>query len=106
MVQSNPIIQGDRKTLICGSLRSSSTKISINSFQYLRDNKLSPATSKDIGRMGQESSTPVDESTPPQTLNARSIEAIASYIKEGRAKKIVLMVSLLLNPIPITLIVV
>ncbi len=47
--------------------------------------------------MGQESSTPVDESTPPQTLNVRSIEGIASYIKEGRAKKIVLMVSLLLN---------
>lgn len=56
--------------------------------------------------MGQESSTPVDESTPPQALNARSIEAIASYIKEGRAKKIVLMVSLLLNLIPITPIVV
>ncbi|KAI4111003.1 MAG: hypothetical protein LQ339_001005 [Xanthoria mediterranea] len=49
--------------------------------------------------MGQESSTPVDESTPPQTLNVRSIEGIASYIKEGRAKKIVLMVSLLLDPI-------
>ncbi|KAL9595439.1 MAG: hypothetical protein Q9179_004980 [Wetmoreana sp. 5 TL-2023] len=41
--------------------------------------------------MGQESSTPVDESTPPQTLKARSVEAVASYIKEGRAKKIVLM---------------
>ncbi|KAL8674000.1 MAG: hypothetical protein Q9168_001585 [Polycauliona sp. 1 TL-2023] len=41
--------------------------------------------------MGQESSTPVDESTLPQTLSARSVEAVASYIKEGRAKKIVLM---------------
>ena len=44
--------------------------------------------------MGQESSTPIDENTPPQTLNARSIEAVASYIREGRAKKIVLMVCL------------
>ncbi|KAL8738761.1 MAG: hypothetical protein Q9181_000516 [Wetmoreana brouardii] len=41
--------------------------------------------------MGQESSTPVDESTPPQTLKTRSVEAVASCIKEGRAKKIVLM---------------
>ncbi len=53
--------------------------------------------------MGQESSTPIDETTPPQTLNDRSIEAVASYIKEGRAKKIVLMVSLLNNPIPTTI---
>ncbi|KAL8677910.1 MAG: hypothetical protein Q9186_005692 [Xanthomendoza sp. 1 TL-2023] len=44
--------------------------------------------------MGQEASTPVDESTPPQTLNARTIDAVAAYINEGRAKKIVLMVSL------------
>lgn len=43
--------------------------------------------------MGQESSTPVDESTPPETLKARSLEAVASYISEGRARKIVLMVS-------------
>ncbi|KAL8993785.1 MAG: hypothetical protein Q9169_006090 [Polycauliona sp. 2 TL-2023] len=41
--------------------------------------------------MGQESSTPVDETTLPQTLNARSIEAVASYIKNGGAKNIVLM---------------
>ncbi|KAL8873642.1 MAG: hypothetical protein Q9174_000920 [Haloplaca sp. 1 TL-2023] len=41
--------------------------------------------------MGQESSTPVDEDTPPQTLYARTLDAVASYIKEGRAKKIVVM---------------
>ncbi|KAL8728145.1 MAG: hypothetical protein Q9166_005595 [cf. Caloplaca sp. 2 TL-2023] len=41
--------------------------------------------------MGQEASTTVDEATSPQTLNARTVEAVASYIKEGRAKKIVLM---------------
>ena len=44
--------------------------------------------------MGQESSTPVDENTPPQTLHGRTLDAVASYIKEGRAKKIVVMVSL------------
>ncbi|KAL8721773.1 MAG: hypothetical protein Q9225_001622 [Loekoesia sp. 1 TL-2023] len=41
--------------------------------------------------MGQEASTPVDESTPTQTLSARTVEAIASYINEGRARKIVVM---------------
>ncbi|KAL8805933.1 MAG: hypothetical protein Q9223_003905 [Gallowayella weberi] len=51
--------------------------------------------------MGQEASTPVDESTPPQTLNARTIDAVAAYIKEGRAKQIVLMVSLIMgDPCP------
>ncbi|KAL8781096.1 MAG: hypothetical protein Q9213_006154 [Squamulea squamosa] len=44
--------------------------------------------------MGQESSTPVDEAIPPQTLSARSVEALASYIKEGRPKKILLMPTL------------
>ncbi|KAL9031538.1 MAG: hypothetical protein Q9196_000433 [Gyalolechia fulgens] len=43
--------------------------------------------------MGQESSTPIDENTPTQTLNARTLEAVASYIKEGRARRIVVMVS-------------
>ncbi|KAI9732788.1 MAG: Sir2 histone deacetylase Hst2 [Cirrosporium novae-zelandiae] len=41
--------------------------------------------------MGQEESTPIDESVPPQTLEARTIEAVAKYIKEGRARKIVTM---------------
>ena len=43
--------------------------------------------------MGQDSSSPIDESTPPQMLRDRSIESVAQYIKEGRAKKIVVMVS-------------
>lgn len=41
--------------------------------------------------MGQETSTPVCESTPTQALEARTVEAVASYIKEGRARKIVVM---------------
>lgn len=50
--------------------------------------------------MGQEASTPVDESTPTQTLSARTVEAIASYINEGRARKIVVMVSQLAGRTP------
>lgn len=43
--------------------------------------------------MGQDESRPmVDESTPPQTLDDRSIEAVAKYIKDGQAKKICVMV--------------
>ncbi|KIX92990.1 uncharacterized protein Z520_11263 [Fonsecaea multimorphosa CBS 102226] len=42
--------------------------------------------------MGNESSTPVDEATPPTTLYARSIEAVAQYIKEKDVKNIVVMV--------------
>ena len=42
--------------------------------------------------MGQEVSTPVDAGTPTQTLDARTVEAVASYIKAGRAQKIVVMV--------------
>ncbi|KAL8833988.1 MAG: hypothetical protein Q9170_003990 [Blastenia crenularia] len=41
--------------------------------------------------MGQEASAPVDESTPTQTLSARTLDAVASYIKDGRAQKIVVM---------------
>ncbi|KAI9701792.1 MAG: Sir2 histone deacetylase Hst2 [Candelina mexicana] len=41
--------------------------------------------------MGQESSTLVDESTPPQTLKSRTVESVARLIKDGRAKKIVVM---------------
>ncbi|KAL8954030.1 MAG: hypothetical protein Q9222_000152 [Ikaeria aurantiellina] len=41
--------------------------------------------------MGQESSMLVDESTPPRSLADRTVESVASYIKEGRAKRIVLM---------------
>jgi len=53
--------------------------------------------------MGQEVSSPVDESTPPRTLEARSIDAIATYVKTGRARNIVVMVGLTsshLNHVP------
>ncbi|KAK5119480.1 hypothetical protein LTR85_007580 [Meristemomyces frigidus] len=42
-------------------------------------------------RMGNEESTPVDESTPPRTLSGRTLEALAEYIKSGKASKIVVM---------------
>ncbi|PVH94190.1 NAD-dependent deacetylase sirtuin-2 [Periconia macrospinosa] len=42
-------------------------------------------------KMGQEESRMVDENTPPETLESRSLEAIAKYIKDGRAKRIVVM---------------
>ena len=42
--------------------------------------------------MGQDQSLPVDESIRPQTLRARSVEAVAKYILSGRAKKIMVMV--------------
>ncbi|KAI9880018.1 MAG: Sir2 histone deacetylase Hst2 [Pleopsidium flavum] len=41
--------------------------------------------------MGQEASTPVDESTPPLTLKSRTVESVAEYIKDGRAKRIVVL---------------
>jgi NAD-dependent histone deacetylase SIR2 len=43
-------------------------------------------------KMGNEESRVVDPDTPPQTLNARTVEALAQYIKDGRAKQIVVMV--------------
>jgi len=46
--------------------------------------------------MGQEASTHVDESVPPQTLHDRSVDAVAKLITEERARKIVVMVSLAL----------
>ena len=42
--------------------------------------------------MGQEASTPIDESVPPESLESRTLEAVAKYIKDGRAKQIVVMV--------------
>jgi hypothetical protein len=44
-------------------------------------------------KMGNEESRVVDPDTPPQTLKARTVEALAQYIKDGRAKQIVVMVS-------------
>jgi NAD-dependent histone deacetylase SIR2 len=45
------------------------------------------------GKMGQDESRVVDADQPPQTLKARTLEALAQYIKDGRAQKIVVMVS-------------
>lgn len=42
--------------------------------------------------MGNESSTLVDEKTPPSVLEARNIEAVAKYIKEKPVRRIVVMV--------------
>ncbi|KAL2355198.1 NAD-dependent histone deacetylase SIR2 [Cryomyces antarcticus] len=41
--------------------------------------------------MGQESSSPVDEATPPRTLQSRTLEGLAGYIRDGRAKRVVVM---------------
>ena len=49
--------------------------------------------------MGQEQSSPVDDSTPSRTLRERSVDAVAQYIKDGGAKKIVVMVSLSYNSV-------
>ncbi|KAF2199511.1 NAD-dependent deacetylase sirtuin-2 [Delitschia confertaspora ATCC 74209] len=53
--------------------------------------------SKDTGRgkgkgrkMGQEESR-VDDNTPPQKLSSRNLEGVAKYIKDGKARKIVVM---------------
>ncbi|KAF2823058.1 NAD-dependent deacetylase sirtuin-2 [Ophiobolus disseminans] len=42
-------------------------------------------------KMGNEESRIVDANTPTQTLKARSLEALAEYIKDGRAQQIVVM---------------
>ncbi|KAF2088465.1 silent information regulator protein Sir2p [Saccharata proteae CBS 121410] len=41
--------------------------------------------------MGQEESTIVDDSVKPETLESRTVDAVAKYIKDGRAKRIVVM---------------
>lgn len=50
-------------------------------------------------RMGQEESRMVDDKTPPETLESRSVEAIAKYIKDGKVKRIVVMVSAIVTAI-------
>jgi hypothetical protein len=50
-------------------------------------------------RMGQEESRMVDDKTPPETLESRSVEAIAKYIKDGKVKRIVVMVSAIVTGI-------
>lgn len=42
-------------------------------------------------QMGNESSTPVAEDVPPATLYARTIEAVADYIKRNNVKRVVVM---------------
>lgn len=41
--------------------------------------------------MGNESSTPVSEDVPPVTLQARTIEAVADYIKKHNVRRVVVM---------------
>ncbi|SMR54725.1 unnamed protein product [Zymoseptoria tritici ST99CH_1E4] len=41
--------------------------------------------------MGNEGSSPIDESIPPSTLSGRTIDALASYIRSGQCKKVVVM---------------
>lgn len=54
--------------------------------------KLSHFRSVFFGKMGNESSTMVDESVPPETLKSRDLKGVADYVKSGRVKKIVVMV--------------
>ena len=44
--------------------------------------------------MGNESSTLIDDATPPSVLEARTLEALAKYIKEKDVRRIVVMVRL------------
>lgn len=41
--------------------------------------------------MGNEESSPIDESVHPKTLDGRTVEAVADYITSGKATKIVVM---------------
>ncbi|KUI56036.1 NAD-dependent protein deacetylase hst2-1 [Cytospora mali] len=41
--------------------------------------------------MGQEQSSLLDEGTPPETLTERSLPAVAKFIKDGHARRIVVM---------------
>ncbi|KAI9708393.1 MAG: Sir2 histone deacetylase Hst2 [Bogoriella megaspora] len=41
--------------------------------------------------MGQEGSSPIDESVPPESLSSRTIDGVAEYIKSGKARRIVVM---------------
>ena len=50
-------------------------------------------------KMGQESSSPFDESKPSKTLENRTLEGVAKYIRDGHAKRIVVMVCAHLSPI-------
>lgn len=43
--------------------------------------------------MGNEASTPIDDSVSPTTLKSRTLESVANYIREKDARKIVVLVS-------------
>lgn len=44
--------------------------------------------------MGQDQSSQfIDDDTPTQTLDSRTLESVAKLIKDGRARRIVVMVS-------------
>lgn len=43
--------------------------------------------------MGNEASTPIDDSVLPATLKSRSLESVAKYILEKDVRKIVVLVS-------------
>lgn len=43
--------------------------------------------------MGNEASTPIDDSVSPTTLRSRTLESVAKYILEKDARKIVVLVS-------------
>ncbi len=47
--------------------------------------------------MGQEQSSLIDDDTPCQTLKNRSVDSIAKYVKDGRARKVVVMVNTILS---------
>lgn len=42
--------------------------------------------------MGNEASSPVSESVPPQTLSGRTVEALAEYITSGHVRRVCVMV--------------
>lgn len=50
--------------------------------------------------MGNESSTVVDENTPPSVLQARTVEAVAKYVKEKQVRRVVVMVCLVIPTCP------
>lgn len=41
--------------------------------------------------MGQENSSPIDESVPPKTLSGRTLEALGQYINSGKCNRVVVM---------------
>jgi hypothetical protein len=43
--------------------------------------------------MGNEASTPIDDSVPPTTLKSRTLDSVAKYILEKDVRKIVVLVS-------------